>query len=768
LSDVNADGPITTKADDRLHYLPFSQALAKAVVHRALSDGFVIGVQAQWGMGKSSAINLALEAIRELEHGKSRKQQTKVQPFNPWLFSGLEALVKGYLSQLGRVIDETLDQGTPQSTRRFVDRLVKGGAEMVGGAAAIGAVALTGGAAAPVAMAVKSTVTGALNLAAHHVDNRSLDQMIEDLKGHLNGIDCKILVVVDDLDRLQPDELRQILTLVKTFGNLPNVIHLLVYDREILVPALGGPERGDAGVPSFLEKIVQVELNLPPPSSNGLKGLALDRLTKILGPAPDMQEEHWWKVSQVAFDHYLRSPRDVVRFCNALSVTWPGLSGEVYVPDLLGIELLRHFDASTYNLIRDNKDFLTGNSDLMGEDSLSALGRTIVESVHASRRDAVVSLLVQMFPHVREHLKQRAFSGPGAPPMSGRRIGSGRGFDAYFRFSASPDEIKVGTLRDIAENLRDEEFLLRHVKGAMERTRSDGISFAAPLLEELTTIIDSGGPLDGSLLNILLQVGDELIATRDEVSEFFLVSNGTRLRHLLEKILGAIPAAGRPAIVAAAVAQEAAGIHVSAFLLAILGQDHGLVWPVDDDLRDQPLLSLEKVKEIGASVVARIQAAVANGTLKATPLPKVVLSAWKVFGNAERPRSWVSQSLGDPGTLVPLALAYMTDVQSSAWPYRFKKLEEIPDPEVIDLPALIDALERHRAADLVKAEDREDVDRFINQAQRRMSQLPAPPLQDGSDQEGAAPPQVQTSTHQTSTPLSRSSDGTLPGENPGA
>src|SRR5687767_7259063 len=106
---LHSDGPITAKTEDRLHYLPFAEALAKSVVERAPSDGFVIGVQAKWGMGKSSAINLAREAIAELEKDKPPKQKTKIQSFNPWMFSGLEALVRGYLSQLGRVIDETLD-----------------------------------------------------------------------------------------------------------------------------------------------------------------------------------------------------------------------------------------------------------------------------------------------------------------------------------------------------------------------------------------------------------------------------------------------------------------------------------------------------------------------------------------------------------------------------------------------------------------------------------------------------------------------------------
>jgi hypothetical protein len=127
--------------------------------------------------------------------------------------------------------------------------LVRGGADMVGGAVALTAVAASGGAAAPLAGAIKSATSGALKLGAHVIDTRSLENMLGDLREHLKGIEAKLLVVVDDLDRLQPDEVRQVLTLVKTFGNLPNVIHLLVYDRNILDAALGpsgAPVNGSA------------------------------------------------------------------------------------------------------------------------------------------------------------------------------------------------------------------------------------------------------------------------------------------------------------------------------------------------------------------------------------------------------------------------------------------------------------------------------------------------------------------------------------------
>ncbi|MBM6579920.1 hypothetical protein ILT44_06985 [Microvirga sp. BT689] len=732
MTSLHADSPITHKEEDRLHYHPFARALAKGIVERAPSDGFVIGVQAQWGMGKSSAINLALEAIDELERGKEPRQKVKVQTFNPWLFSGLEALARGYLSQLGRVIDETLEQGTPQATRKFVERMIKGGAEVAGGLAALGAVAVTGGAAVgPIATAVKSTVTGALNLGAHYIDTRSLDGMVNDLKEHLAKIDTKLLVIVDDLDRLQPDEVRQVLTLVKTFGNLPNVIHLLVYDRDIVDRALGTSQaREDEArtLPTFLEKIVQVELDLPPPSSTGLRGMTVDRLTTILGPNPPMSQEHWWTVSHVAFKHYLTSPRDVIRLCNALSVAWPGVSGEVYVPDFVGIELIRHFEDRTYELLRDNKAFLTGVGGPIGDQPREELAGRIRDSIPEGRRGDVIDLLVQMFPQVNDLLKPRSWGGRGqAPSGSGRRIGAHRGFDAYFRFAPAPDEITVEELRTLEERLTDADFLKASIQGAMGRRRAaDGLSYAAPLLEELRAIVRRKDSLDPGLFNVLLELGDDLIALHDEVEDFHTIVNRERLVWLLEDVVGRLPEDTRFGVASAAIAGPTAGLHTAATLVFELARPFNLPWAGQSDDDGQPLLTLDQVEQLGRSLVARIDAAAEDGTLATRPQIDLVLRVWAAFAGPATPRGWVASKLGEPGALLDIVFGEMANISSSAPPYRYRQLQRLPNAEVFDVEAMIAALEEHMAEGRIDNDARPDVERFINRARRFLGgQVPA-------------------------------------------
>lgn len=58
--------------------------------------------------------------------------------------------------------------------------------------------------------------------------------------------------------------------MVKTLGRSPNVVYLLAYDRNIVWPALDDGGRRDNNGPSFAEKIIQQEVELPKPARSDL------------------------------------------------------------------------------------------------------------------------------------------------------------------------------------------------------------------------------------------------------------------------------------------------------------------------------------------------------------------------------------------------------------------------------------------------------------------------------------------------------------------
>jgi hypothetical protein len=483
--------------------------------------------------------------------------------------------VKGYLSQLGWAIRDTIGDATPRKTSQFIERLVRGGAEFIGGAAALGAVVASHGAAAPIAGAVKSAVTGALSLGSNMIDTRSIDAMIEDLSVHLSAVECRFLIIVDDLDRLQPAELRQILTLVKTFGNLPNVTHLLAYDREIVNAALGGSASRD-----------------------------------------------------------------------------------------------------------------------LGDD----------------------------LPGVARHLVKRGAHYRGTQEiLKGRRIGSPDGFDSYFRFTISPDQISVADLRRISSHLDDEEYLMQFIEHALETTTPDGTSFAAPLLESLSAIIDRQEAMTPALLKVLLRIGDSVSEKKDEDRGFYLMNNRGRLGTILRTICRHLATDAVQSTLVVALDDPKTGIGTAAMLVAELAGDRGLGPIRKGNAENISSLTREQVEELGRKVSDRIVVMAKYDTLPISSMTYYILGIWSWVAGPKRVRSWVNKKIRRPSEFPNLIFeTMMSEVSSSSAPYRYRQLLSEIDEAVFDLSQILRFAKKHLEADEVREDDKPDIERFITGVEQRL------------------------------------------------
>ena len=94
--------------------------------------------------------------------------------------------------------------------------------------------------------------------------------------------------------------------MVKSVGQLPNVIYLLAYDREIVWGAFGREAAREE--PSFAEKIVQQGLQLLVPSQTALLGMLEEEIAFLLeGQENSLRWEH---IVQDGLRRWIRSPRD--------------------------------------------------------------------------------------------------------------------------------------------------------------------------------------------------------------------------------------------------------------------------------------------------------------------------------------------------------------------------------------------------------------------------------------------------------------------------
>ena len=241
------DGPIESSQQDRLQRGPFADAIAAQILSVDVDEGFVIGVTGPWGSGKASLLNLIEESI------DSRAPEIFVLRFNPWLYSDAEELVVRFLIELGNRLQETrrgrygrLGKLFSRNSGQTAAAKLRDYAEVVkpvGGI--IGTVAaVAGGAASRVAGGSKSTT----------VRRDAATAALRDL-------DTRVVVFIDDLDRVEDEQIREMVRLVKLVGDFPRTVYVLSYDAGAVAHAVG---RGDQSKGrSYMEKIVQAEHSVP-------------------------------------------------------------------------------------------------------------------------------------------------------------------------------------------------------------------------------------------------------------------------------------------------------------------------------------------------------------------------------------------------------------------------------------------------------------------------------------------------------------------------
>ena len=100
-NELSEDRPITDFADDRLGYSAFCRSVAKGFTSNTLGSCLVVSLNASWGMGKTSVVNLIKAAIRTDEQKLQECERPIIVDFNPRLLSGRDDLVIRFFEQLG-------------------------------------------------------------------------------------------------------------------------------------------------------------------------------------------------------------------------------------------------------------------------------------------------------------------------------------------------------------------------------------------------------------------------------------------------------------------------------------------------------------------------------------------------------------------------------------------------------------------------------------------------------------------------------------------
>jgi len=305
------DKPIQKQAEDQLKINKYADALVHFILNS--DTPITIGLQGEWGTGKTSMMNLLREALSERDVATSW--------VNTWeysMFRGVKettpAVMNGLLTTLQESCGEnwTIKNETEKKMKkigRFFGNLVN--------QVSVNQLGLD------IKEAADSTKSDddSLDRAAIAQIKRDIEEVIDKLILDNRNPYQRVVFFVDDLDRINPSDAVEVLESLKNIFDLNHCIFVLAIDYEVVVKGLEskfGPKTDDneREFRSFFDKIIQVPFTMPVGSYD------IDRFLKqkLSGLGMELSTEHFDQYLQVVKHSVGFNPRSLKRFINSFSL----------------------------------------------------------------------------------------------------------------------------------------------------------------------------------------------------------------------------------------------------------------------------------------------------------------------------------------------------------------------------------------------------------------------------------------------------------------
>jgi alkylated DNA nucleotide flippase Atl1 len=463
-----ADAPIQSLDEDRLGRRSFARALAVEVMAAPAARGYVMGLTGPWGSGKTSILNMTVDALDD---------RTIVVHFNPWMFSGTEALVSSFFGEIGKQLGKK-----EAKLKGIAGKLATYGQVLSPFAVLAGA----GGA-----------VQGVTAILQALSAEPSVFEQHQELRTMLDGLDKRLVVVVDDVDRLRPNEVLDIVRLVRLVGDFPNTLYLLAFDRHRVEECLGegDPGRGRA----YLEKIVQVTHDVPTARQPDVTAMFIAGLAPMLDDpavsAGPFDADDWQNILTFIIRPLLVTPRHVQRLLGSLSMTMRLVGDEVALADLVGIEAVRVLRPALFEAIVPVADYLSVNTGLADQDGYQH-GRSAADSpiapMHAVAPALAGDVCRWLFPAARHYFENMRFGSEWEITWKRqRKIASSSVFRFYLERQLPDGVVPAQAVDDALSHLTDLAGLQQFLDQWSSDELMDLIERMNPAIEELPVNADN-------------------------------------------------------------------------------------------------------------------------------------------------------------------------------------------------------------------------------------------------------------------------------------
>lgn len=410
------DMPLNEEALDLFGRAPFANRVADTISTRMDTSSLVVAIYGPWGDGKTTVLNFIRNRLR-------KHPSVITVNFNPWRMDGEKALLQGFFETLA----DALDRELTTKSEKVGDILKRYGSLL---------------------KAVPGGWADAAKGAGEVLSSLSIDDLKERIGVLLRNENRRVVVIMDDIDRLEKTEIQTIFRLVKLTGDFQNTSYILAFDDQMVAAAIGERYATSSGNSyeagsNFLEKIVQVPLHLPPIAPEELRNHCfslVDEALKQSGTQLDQNQANKFVRHFIdGLEIRLKTPRMAKRYANALHFSLAILKGETHPPDLMLIEGMRVFFSELYDSLRRNPEaVLRTKSRDKGNTSLNEFIAAHTPGMTDQEREAAANLVEALFPRTGTTIFGSDWDAEFARDQ---RVASEYYFQRYFTYGVNRSDV---------------------------------------------------------------------------------------------------------------------------------------------------------------------------------------------------------------------------------------------------------------------------------------------------------------------------------------
>ncbi len=666
---IPTDAPIRSAKEDLLERGPMAKRIANILAAKNVGDGRVFALRGSWGDGKTSLKNVVIQNL---------KDRAPVLEFNPWRWGDSDAIAHALFNQIASALGGPY--GSEEAKRaaafRRYGRLLNDGAnflERLSGntslfanvVALVVALLAAAGLALPkldtsavslvilLVLGVLWLVSAALRAFGKDHSQDALEDVRTNLVKQLKKIKQPIIVFVDDIDRLEPDQIRTLIRQIKANATLPNINFVLLFQPSIVEAALAPIAAGEGR--EYLEKIVQANFDLPPLNPDRVRHIFTTQLGAIVDayatPENGFEERRWGNVLLGSILPFLRNLRDARRLLSSIAIHLEMHKGEhafeVNLIDFIVLEALRVFEPSLHNRLAANRSLLLQrlrfSGDGMQDQDRQAI-TALVDTVSESRREMCRTLLRELFPQI-----DWAFGGSryGADWieswMTAKRVCTTHTFDTYFDLQAPSGSISESDFAGLIAASADDQAWPAYVQTVVDRDLRGALAMR---LDQSVRQLPIDRP--ERWLALMLSNGEQL--ARDPFNDSHLASWRSAIWYLRR-----LPKSSDARAALLTALQQTQALSVAAYVISI--DDEARKKP---DPQHPPILDEDDFAAAKAAWVS-IAESKSNDIARFLEEQDLVslLYRWRDFASLDQPRAWVARAATDPHNVLSLLRAFV-------------------------------------------------------------------------------------------------------------